>query len=302
MTNIYLYIICIVISILDVVFFIIYLTKKKHYDYLSCFNTVFTLAAFFNMLPRLIPLSRADDRNSNDISVFCKIQAFFLSFFDKLIIALITSFSIFSYVIKFKKGIKEKQKKNCLIISMNISLLLSLILSVIFLTQGISDKSEFCYVDTQSSVKVWIDSIFTGILYIINLFITFKMVFCGKNIGKDEGKKSYKCDLILFYLRLIINLTTLTYVFFLILRKLPFKGYVKDLIYIILCLIVNIFFLDNNELNGYNFEKYPYDKNDIYSISNILENDNDNDNDNNNNNNNDNNNNINSELHLHSHN
>ena len=154
MTNIFLYIICIIISILDIIFFVIYLVKQKKYDYISFFNTIFTLAVLFNMLPRIIPLSRADGKNSDDISVFCKIQAFFSSFFDKLIITLITSFSIFSYVDKFKKGIHEKQKKNCLIISMNISLLLSLILSVIFLIQGISDRSEFCYVETKSPLKV----------------------------------------------------------------------------------------------------------------------------------------------------
>jgi len=298
MTNIFLYIICIIILIITIPFFLIYLANKKYHNYLSRFNIIFTSIVFFNMLIRIIPLSRADGINSDDISGFCKVQAFLLSLFDKSIATFIVSFSIITYIDTFKKD-KEKEKKEYqmpqkpndpkyfyLNISLAISFILSMILSVIFLTQGTSDRSEFCYVETKSSVKLWIDSIVTGILYIINLVLTLIMVFFAKNIGEDEEKKFYKSDFILFYLRLVFNLITLTYVFYLIIRILPFKGYKKDLIYIILCLIVNILFVANYELKNYikkifccnddNNDNNNNNNNDNYDY-NINDNDNDND-------------------------
>jgi len=262
MTNIVLYITCIIILaiilVITIRLFLKYCKNEEYHDYFFIFNICFTIILLFNMLTRSFPLSKADGKGSDEISGGCYVQAFLLSLFDKLIITLITSFSIISYIIKFKENIKDNQKNTYLWILMGISLVLSLVLTIIFIIQGTSNRSEFCYVETKSYVKLWIDSIVTGILYIINLIITLIMVF-GNDKDENKEEESYKWDLILFYLRLLFNLTTVTYVLHLILRILPFEGYAKDFIYVFLCLIVNILFVANYKLKEYIktiYEKY----------------------------------------------
>ena len=149
----------------------------------------------------------------------------------------------------------------------------SLILTIIFLFGGISNRSEFCYVENINKVKIWVDSIATFLLYFLDAFFTFLIVFGGD----DKDKNNY--DLLFFYLSLVSNLITLTYVIYLILRILPVEGAIKDFIYIILCLIDNILFSASPEFWGYIkkiFKKYLCCKNDIG----FIDDDNDNDNDN----------------------
>ena len=255
MANIVLYTICGIISLITLFLIAIYSANKKFRNHLSYFNIAFTVIILLDIGFRFIPASRKDGINSRDVneevSILCKVQAASLTFFDKLIITLITSFSIISYVVIFNKGIKEKdleiKGKNALIISIIISFFFSLILTIIFCCQGISDRSEFCYVETQSLVKIYFDSITTALLFIIDSVFTLIIVFGNKNI--DEDKNNW--DLKAFYTSLIFNLITLTYVIYLILRILPKGRYEKDLIYIILCLIDNFFFVAKIELWDY---------------------------------------------------
>ena len=88
--------------------------------------------------------------------------------------------------------------------------------------------------------------------------------------------KSCICDRLA--ISLAINLITYIYVIFLINRILPFEGFVKDFIYILLCLIANIFMIFNEDLIDYSKKVILCDKNDIKEIENDNDNDNDNDN------------------------
>ena len=62
---------------------------------------------------------------------------------------------------------------------------------------------------------------------------------------------------------MVINLITFVYVLFLINRILPFDGYVKDFIYISLCLIVNFFMIINKEVCNYIKKVFHCENNDI---------------------------------------
>ena len=262
---------------------VIYSASKRLRDYLSLFNIVFTSTILLDILIRFINASRGDGINSRDINeevkTLCKIQAFALTLLDKLIITLITCFSIISYVVKFSKEIYEKDRhkkgKKALIISVVISIFFSLILTIIFCCQGISDRSEFCYVETQNSVKIYVDFIATAILYIIDSVFTLIIVWCKENIDEDKNNWNLKA----FYASLFFNLITLTYVILLILRILPNGRYEKDLLYIILCLIDNFFFVAKIEL--WSYIQSIYDKISCFK-NHSNHNDNDNDNDNNN--------------------
>ena len=279
MANSVLYVLCTITIIILGFFEICYIFNKKLNNYLSWFNIIFMLNLIIDIIFRFIKASKGDGIGSDDIDAKCKLQAFVLTLFDKFTIMLITSFSIILYFYKFKKGIddevREKKAKNILIISIVISSIVSLILAIIFYNLGISNRSEFCYVETKNKVKICIDSIVTALLFTLDFVFTLKICFGGDYIDKD--KNNY--DLKFFYCSLVFNLITLLYVIFLILRILPFEGAIKDFIYIFLCLIDNILISVNKDFLDYiknAFKEKLCCKNSIGYI----DNDNDNDNDN----------------------
>jgi hypothetical protein len=240
---------------------IIYATDQKNRSsYYFLFNLIFTIVLLLDMIIRLFPVSRGDGINSRDVggkeSSLCIFQAITLTFFDKFIITLTTVFSIISYVDKCSEDFNEedhkKKGKTILIILLIVSFFISAICVLIFALQNFSDRSQFCYVETENSVKIWVDFIVTLLLFITNLVFTL----ITNNRWKDKDKFIFReewteCDLRLFYVNLAFNLITPFYVICLILRILP-KGYsIKDYIYIILCLIVNSLFVIKNKFNKY---------------------------------------------------
>lgn len=251
--NIPLYVFCVIMLILIIFYLILYWSHhKNHSSNYFIFNLVFTINLLLDMIVRLIPVSRGDGINSEQISFWCHTQAFLLTLFDKNTIILITDFSIISCVDKFKLDLKEKEEKKIKLLFF--SIVFCLIYTIIlFILVKRTDRSEYCYVETKSHIKIWIDFVVTSLLYIINSVCTLIIVFRWKNNDNiNNCKKKY--DLILFYLSLLLNLTTLSYVIWLILRIFNFesdKKDIKDISYIILCLIVNMLFVCNSEFWQY---------------------------------------------------
>ena len=250
MANISLHITCIIILIIALPIIICYSADKKLRSCLSFFNIIFTLTIILDNLIRFISESREEDDNDRkdlnpEVSGLCKIQAYFLTFFDKFTLTLMTTFSIILYQEKFKKEDEKKNGNKILIILTIISFIISLVCTIVFGTQGISDIGQFCYVENKSIVKKWTDFIVTLLLSIISLIFTI-MIF--KDFENFNGRK---CDKVLFVLSLLINLITFIYVLILIIRALPFEGFVEDLIYILLCLASNLLTVINSELINY---------------------------------------------------
>ena len=256
MTNIVLYIFCFVIFLFASGLTVIYCTDIKFRKILYYFNTYFALIIAVNNLIRLIPLTK--DNDQVETSTACKIQAFILAFFDKLMLTSMTSFSfIWCYVILYKEEIKNKNKERKLyVFSNSFGGIISFVCSLIFSIQGnTSDRSEFCYVDTRNEVKQWLDSIVTLILFIINL-VCFIIILTKIKEMKRENKEMvikevYSYDLKIFILGLILNIIIFIYVFLLIIKKLPFDNFAKDIIYVLLSFFIDLYIIVNEELIDY---------------------------------------------------
>jgi hypothetical protein len=247
----------------------IYAIYKKNYSsFYFGFNCWFTSIILIDNFLRCFRAARGDGIDSKDenkeVSSGCQAQAFLLTFFDKFTILFLVVFAIFSYEDKFHDEWFKENRTKLLIISIIIIIIISVVLTfVFFFTKDISDRSEFCYVETKSDIKKVLDSIVTGIFCLIDLIFTILIFIGNKGCNCDRPTTA-----------LVINLITYIYVIFLINRILPFEGFVKDFIYILLCLIANIFMIFNEDLIDYAKKAILCDKNDIKEI----ENDNGNDN------------------------
>ena len=88
--------------------------------------------------------------------LFFEAQAFLLTLFDKFTILFLVVFAIFSYEDKFHDEWFKENRTKLLIISIIIIIIISVVLTfVFFFTKDISDRSEFCYVETKSDIKFY---------------------------------------------------------------------------------------------------------------------------------------------------
>ena len=243
-----------IITIIALFLIFIYIKSKnfrtKFYNFL--FNIIFTSSIALNNIIRLIP---ASDTSQVEASGACKFQAFILTVLDKLMMILITDYSIISFLGMFKFEYYSANTKWLFIILVSISSLLSIILAIIFINIDVIDpKDEFCYVNTRNNVKISVDSVVTGLLFLINLFclvrILFKLYKLKKeeNISNEKGKGSFRLHFIRFSVNLTIIIILFIFLLLLITKNLSFLDIGKDIVYIILCLIVGLFFTINTEL------------------------------------------------------
>ena len=252
MANPVLIAISILISIIAVFLIIIYLINRKFRSYPYYFNIIFILVIAVDNIIRLIP-GEIDSKQKETIG--CKIQAFTLTLFDKLMLILMTIYSIFAYLENFQNFFYKPNEKIIFIISTSGSFVLSLILAFLFFFQGI-DKSEYCYV-TGNSLKKIVDSSITGLLLLISLFCLISLLINIKQIKQErendpeneQGKEQVDFYLVRFIGALIMNLLTFGYVIILINNLIKFKkDFIKDLIYMLLSLSVELFYTIKIEL------------------------------------------------------
>ena len=228
--------------------------------YLSYFNIFFCFIVVFSNIIRLIPESltvKERDKNDKDIkegNFICKLQAFIACLLDKLLISLMTNYSIFNYLSMFKSDFYKAYLKKIYLFLISIGFAISLILSIIFIWEGISFKDIVCSIHTRTTVKKVVDSLFTGFLFIINAYCLGSII---KNLydltkkynteGNEPHFKRSSHFLYRYTLDLIINIVAFTYTFLVINKAFP-RGSYKDFIYISICLIVELFFTINESL------------------------------------------------------
>ena len=256
MGNIFLYILSLLISLFTIFLTIVYIKSDSLKSYPCFFNIYFCIIISLDNIIRLIPPK--DNESADNPSVLCQIQAFILSTFDKLFITSITSYSIINYIIMIKPEFYEKFIKRIYIIVVLLSICLSLILTILFFIQGISNSSledAVCYVKTGENLKTYTDTIFTLILLLIDLFCIIRILTtlskmiknCDNQLKKEKMKKHF-CRFIFDF---FLNIITFIFLILLINKYLSFTGdgkkYIKDAIYIILCFICELFFTINGE-------------------------------------------------------
>lgn len=244
-----LFIICALIVIFNIFLIFIYI-KSKFNSYPYYFNIFFCIVISLNNIIRLIHR----DIDKQKITDICKVQAVFLTLFDKLILSCVCSYSVINYLGTCRTESYKNNVKIVYIVLGLFSLIISVISTIIFINQGYSHHSEYCYASTSNNVKKIADSIITGILFFISILCLSILM---KNLiqlkGKFESSESpekisrIKYHICRFCFDICINIALFIYILLIINKALPFESFVKDLIYILLCLIIEMFFTMNME-------------------------------------------------------
>ena len=242
-------VICGLIVLFNIFLIFIYI-KSKFNSYPYYFNIFFCVTISLNNIIRLITGERKADEET---SAACKAQAIFLTFSDKLILACVCSYSFINYLGMTRTEFYKNKEKVIFIVLAVISILISIISTIIFISQGYSTHSHFCYADTSNSVKKISDSIITGILFGVSLLcliilmvniIKLKNTLESESSGRSSNIGYHLCR---FSFDIIINIALFIYIFLIINKTLSWGSIAKDIIYIILCLIIEVFFTVNKE-------------------------------------------------------
>ena len=257
MAQIGLIIICSLIVLFNIFLIFIYIKSKfKNNPYPYFFNILFCLSISLNNILRLIHINNSseDNRGEEEPDVGCKIQAIFLTVLDKLILDLVCSYSLINYFGICRVEFYKNNEKKIYIILAIISLLISIILAIIFINQGYSSKSAFCYASTSNDVKKITDSIITGLLgitslicLIITLVNIIKLKKSKENSDMPDRTSDIKFHIYRFCSNICINIALFTYIILIIIKKVYINDFGKDLIFILLCLIIEIYFTVNKE-------------------------------------------------------
>lgn len=260
--NIILFTINIVIALFTILLIFIYIKSPSFKSIPFFFNIFFCITITLDNGLRLIGVE--DKKEEEERTTWCQIQGFLLSFLDKLFITSITIYSIINYIIMANPKCYDNNKNSIYFILILINILFSLILTIIFFNQGMSRSSidhNFCYVNTTNGIKITLDTIYTIILFLIDLFCIIRILTKLCKILRESGiqsnenrKKKLRHHLYRFIFDLILNIITFGFLLFLIRKWLTFldnnddNKIVKDIIYILICLINELFFTINSEL------------------------------------------------------
>ena len=240
-----------VFSILNAIFSIfivtMYIKSRFSNTYAYYFNILFTLVISFRNIIRIIQKSDQD--------AFCYIQAFFLSTMDKLIQIQITSYSVINYIGLFHMKFYQNNEKQIFMFLTAFSVMYSLILSTIFISQGLSSESFCCYIKTSAILKKILDTIFSVLLLAINLFCIIRIIvtLCKNKKQNIENKKRNE-DINRHLSRFIPEIVFVTLIFLIVIftvnKIFMTEGQkeAKEIIYEILLLIMEIFYTMNKEI------------------------------------------------------
>ena len=94
MVNAFLIVFCSIIALINIFVIIIYAKYKSKSKSFINYNIFFCLIISFDNIIRLIHINTGEE----NLSGICKAQAFVLTFFDKLIITLLCSYSITPFI------------------------------------------------------------------------------------------------------------------------------------------------------------------------------------------------------------
>jgi hypothetical protein len=227
--------------------------ELKLYPYY--FNIFFCVNIVLYCLVRLIPTDfTIEDFIEGQETFLCRFQAFMGVFLEKLLLFLMTSYSIVNYLSMFKSDLYKKNLIKIYLSLTFICLVLSLSISIAFYLEGISKKDVLCSIHTRILGKIISDGILTGILIIINLFclisIIINLVKLAKKYKEENNLSKYKksVDFIKrFILDSIFTFLTFGYTLLFVCKAFP-PGTYKDIIYIIFCQMVEIVFTINESL------------------------------------------------------
>ena len=240
-----------IFSILNAIFsvfiVIMYIKSRFSNSYAYYFNILFTLVICIRNILRIIQKSEAD--------AFCYIQAFILSTLDKLIQIQISSYSVINYIGLFQMKLYQNNEKHIFIFLTAFSVMYSLILSTIFISQGLSGEAYCCYVKTGATLKRVLDTLFSIILLLVNVSISIKIIITlCQNKKKESNNKNRLASIRLHLVRFFSEIIFVTLIFLIVIftvNKIFTEDKAKDIkeiTYEILLLIMELFYTMNREI------------------------------------------------------
>jgi hypothetical protein len=242
----------VLISVAGILIMIIYGKSKIFHSYPYYFNIYFIVTIMLNNLIRLIPGRK--EENEFKTSVGCYIQGIILTVLDKLMLCQITSYSVIYYLGSFHSEFFERNKMMIFLILSEAGFAISMILATVFSFKGMSVSSQFCYVRTRDNTKYIVDTIVTTLLWLISVLCTLRLLLNLIKIKKEVAVFNRKADSITYHtcrfsFNLVFNILIYLYVDLLINKKLTWMtDWTKDLYYILLSFIGEIFFTINAEV------------------------------------------------------
>ena len=218
--------------------------KSKSFHTYPCYNIIaFSVMVSIVSILRNIPVNKNDNCN-----LFEKYEAFFIIFFDKLIICTLSMQSVIYYCRIVKTKFFYKYEKKIFFITFFISLFISITLSAIFvLVFNVEQAGIYCYCKNTFHKRI-IDSIFVSIYFLITLFCTLRVliyIFQKKREVKAgliqdlDYNHHFNRSLMLFFLNVLIFIISY------ILNYDIFRRRIEDLLYMIICFATSLF----NSLN-----------------------------------------------------
>ena len=251
-TNPVLIAISVLITVSAILIVIVYAKSKIFHSYPYYFNIFFMLTIMLNNLIRLMP--GREEENEFDTSIQCYIQGIILTVLDKLMLCQITSYSVIYYLGSFHSEFFERNKMMIFLILSEAGFAISMILATVFSFKGMSVSSQFCYVRTRDNTKYIVDTIVTTLLWLISVLCTLRLLLNLIKIKKEVAVFNRKADSITYHtcrfsFNLVFNILIYLYVDLLINKKLTWMtDWTKDLYYILLSFIGEIFFTINAEV------------------------------------------------------
>jgi hypothetical protein len=237
-------IILIVMMFIISLFFFILFIKSKAFNKYECYNLIiFIFVILLDCVVRIIPFSDDDD---SSINIFEYLQAFLLVFFDKIILAALTTQTILFYLgVIHTKTFKNNDKK-AFFISFVINIVICSSLTILYIYFGgirLANHRRYLYCDT-SELKDISDPIFDSVYLIANLYcsiILIKYLFrkikeIEKGITEDyDYKHNFKKAIIVTLLNIIIFLESYLIIFGIL------KEEKADILYLSTLLLISLF-------------------------------------------------------------
>ena len=231
---------------------IIYVKVKDLHSYPCYFNILLSAVISIDNIARLINPGKDSD------SIGCKIQGFILALFDKLMLTTMTIYSIVTYLGIVNLEFYKENEKRIFIISTILSILISLIIAILFILNGVVVYDDVCYVrssidETVRNLKVnkeIIDVIVNSILLVVNfycilrlLIYIIKIILESKKNNEERVLKEYFFFFLKYLIIFILNNMTFIMVILIIFDK--FESEFTSLFYIILSFFIILFYTVN---------------------------------------------------------
>ena len=221
------------------------LIKSKSFHTYPCYNMIiFSLILFFDNILRIIPLTDDNEEKYNNLEY---IQAYLLVFFDKLILATLSTHALIFYLGVIKTEFYYNNEKKIFYITLIVNLIICSAISGLYISakeiHQLSDR-YYCYCNDDVKGKKLGDTLFNSIFFIINLFCTINLFFFI-NKKKKEAEAGLIDDLdyrhnfiriiLLFFLNLITFLESYLIIYDVI------SGKYVDILYLFTCLLIDLY-------------------------------------------------------------